>query len=308
MALQYIQATTGFQNHAVSLTVFHREIAQTVAAKNRCSSTGNQCPSLILSNINSDTTGIHLQFALVINGGILSHCTILHHLPAVTVNNSVRRCTAVVHILVTAVQCGIQRVAMYSLVSTGINHSGICCSFSSHNLTTIFIDGGTYGISANKLPGITIFCIRSPFRAGIHNGVCCHCAGFDDLPALIINDGSCGYRTLMHPLLATIQRGVQCQSLQTLSASFIDYCVCSLSPGTYKLETAAADGGITGCAAILYPLPAGIGLVIRSILQPGTDGHSVGRTEDNLVVMICQCSAAHGFSRLYNRVSSQGRN
>lgn len=65
----------------------------------------------------------------------------------------------------------------------------------------------------------------------------------------------------MHPLLATIQRGVQCQSLQTLSASFIDYCVCSLSPGTYKLEPAVADGGITGCAAILYPLPAGIGLV-----------------------------------------------
>ena len=111
----------------------------------------------------------------------------------------------------------------------------------------------------------------------------------------------------MHPLLATIQRGVQCQSLQTLSASFIDYCVCSLSPGTYKLETAAADGGITGCAAILYPLPAGIGLVIRSILQPGTDGHSVGRTEDNLVVMIYQCPAVHDFPCLYNTVSSQGR-
>ena len=38
---------------------------------------------------------------------------------------------------------------------------------------------------------------------------------------------------------------------------------------------------------------------VRPILQPGTDGHSVGRTEDNLVVMICQCSVVHGFSRLY---------
>src|SRR5699024_10339584 len=283
MALQYIQATAGLQNNAVSLSVFHREIPQTVAAKNRCCSTGDQCSALLQGDIRGCTTGVHLQFAFLVNGGEIRQPPFLDNLPAVTVYNRVRGCTAVVHILVTAVQCGIQRVAMYSLVAAGINHSGICCSFSSHNLTTIFIDSGTYGISANKLPGITIFCIRPPFRAGIHNGVCCHCAGFDDLPALIINDGSCGYRPLMHPLFATIQRGVQCQSLQTLSASFIDYCVCSLSPGTYKLEPAAADGGITGCAAILYPLPAGIGLVIRPILQPGTDGHSVGRTEDNLV-------------------------
>ncbi|SQP90820.1 Uncharacterised protein [Escherichia coli] len=291
MALQYIQATAGLQNNAVSLTVFHREIAQTVAAKNRCRSTGDQCAALLQGDMRGGTTGVHLQFAFLVNGGEIRQTTFLDNLPAVTVYNRVRGRAAVVHILVTA----------------GINHSGICRSFSSHNLTTIFIDSGTYGISANKLPGITIFCIRSSFCAGIHNGVCCHCAGFDDLPALIINDGSCGYRTFMHPLLATIQRGVQCQSLQALSASFIDYCVCSLSPGTYKLEPAAADGGITGCAAILYPLPAGIGLVIRPILQPGTDGHSVGRTEDNLVVVICQCSAAHGFSSLYNRVSSQCR-
>ncbi|KEJ55587.1 hypothetical protein AC88_5085 [Escherichia coli 3-267-03_S4_C1] len=29
--------------------------------------------------------------------------------------------------------------------------------------------------------------------------------------------------------------------------------------------------------------------------------------KNNLVVMICQCSVVHGFSRLYNRVSSQYR-
>ncbi|CAM7675762.1 hypothetical protein ESCOCK404B1_25240 [Escherichia coli] len=307
MALQYIQTTAGFQNNTVSLTVFHREIAQTVAAGDGCRRTGDQYAALLQGDIRGCTTGVHLQFAFLVNGGEICQATFLDNLPAVTVYNRVRGCASVVHILVTAIQCGIQRMPVYRLVAAGINHSGICCSFSSHNLTTIFIDGGTYGISANKLPGITIFYIRSSFCAGIHNGVCCHCAGFDDLPALIINDGSCGYRTFMHPLLATIQRGVQCQSLQTLSASFIDYCVCSLSPGTYKLEPAAADGGITGCAAILYPLPTGIGLVIRPILQPGTDGHSVGRTEDNLVVMICQCSAVHGFSRLYDRVSSQCR-
>ncbi|GCN10779.1 phosphoadenosine phosphosulfate reductase [Escherichia coli] len=44
-----------------------------------------------------------------------------------------------------------------------------------------------------------------------------------------------------------------------------------------------------------------------SQFQPGTDGHSVGRTEDNLVVMIFQCSAVHGFTCLYNTVSSQCR-
>ena len=222
MSLQYIQATTGLQNNTVSLTVFHREIAQTVAAGDGCRRTGDQCASLLQGDIRGYTTGVHLQFAFLVNDGEIRQTTFLDNLPAVTVHNRVRGCTAVVHILVTAVQCGIQRVAMYSLVAAGINHSGICCSFSSHNLTTIFIDSGTYGISANKLPGITIFCIRSPFRAGIHNRVGCHCAGFDGLPALLINDGTRCNPAFMYPLLTAVQSGVHCLPLKALSASGTD--------------------------------------------------------------------------------------
>ncbi|CAM4312154.1 Uncharacterised protein [Escherichia coli] len=222
MAFQYIQATAGLQNNSVSLTVFHREIAQTVAAKNRCRSTGNQCSTLFQGDMCGGTTGVHLQFAFLVNGGEIRQTTFLDNLPAVTVYNSARRRTAVVHILVTAIQCGIQRMPVYRLVAAGINHSGICCSFSSHNLTTIFIDSGTYGISANKLPGITIFCIWSPFRAGIHNRVGCHCAGFDGLPALLINDGTRCNPAFMYPLLTAVQSGIHCLPLKALSASGTD--------------------------------------------------------------------------------------
>ena len=44
------------------------------------------------------------------------------------VYNRVRGCASVVHILVTAIQCGIQRMPVYRLVAAGINHSGICLS------------------------------------------------------------------------------------------------------------------------------------------------------------------------------------
>ncbi len=222
MAFQYIQATAGLQNNAVSLTVFHREIAQTVAAKNRCRSTGDQCSTLFQGDMCGGTTGVHLQFAFLVNGGEIRQTTFLDNLPAVTVYNSARRRTAVVHILVPPIQRGIQCVTMYSLVAAGINHSGICRSFSSHNLTTIFIDGGAYGISVDVLPGITIFCIRSPFRAGIHNRVGCHCAGFDGLPALLINDGNRCNPAFMYPLLTAVQSGVHCLPLKALSASGTD--------------------------------------------------------------------------------------
>ena len=156
------------------------------------------------------------------NGGEIRQTTFLDNLPAVTVYNSARRRTAVVHILVPPIQRGIQCVTMYSLVAAGINHSGICRSFSSHNLTTIFIDGGAYGISVDGLPGITIFRIRSPFRAGIHNRVGCHCAGFDGLPALLINDGTRCNPAFMYPLLTAVQSGIHCLPLKALSASGTD--------------------------------------------------------------------------------------
>ncbi len=79
-----------------------------------------------------------------------------------------------------------------------------------------------YGISANKLPGITIFCIWSPFRAGIHNRVGCHCAGFDGLPALLINDGTRCNPAFMYPLLTAVQSGIHCLPLKALSASGTD--------------------------------------------------------------------------------------
>ncbi|CTZ98980.1 Uncharacterised protein [Escherichia coli] len=222
MSLQYIQATTGLQNNTVSLTVFHREIPQTVAAKNSCCSTGDQCAALLQGDIRGCTTGVHLQFAFLVNGGEIRQTAFLDNLPAVTVYNSARCRTAVVHILVPPIQRGIQCVTMYSLVAAGINHSGICRSFSSHNLTTIFIDGGAYGISVDGLPGITIFRIRSPFRAGIHNRVGCHCAGFDGLPALLINDGTRCNPAFMYPLLTVVQSGVHCLPLKALSASGTD--------------------------------------------------------------------------------------
>ena len=222
MSAQHIQTSAIFQYDIISFTLHNRECSQAVYAGNGCSRTGNQCAALLQGDIRGCTTGVHLQSALLINGGIPGHTPVFDNLPAVTVHNSVRRCTAVVHILVSPIQRGIQCVTMYSLVAAGINHSGICRSFSSHNLATVFIDGCAYGIPANKLPGITVFCIRSPFRPGINNGIRCHCTGLDDLPALIINDGSCGYRPLMHPLFATIQRGVHCPSLKALSASGTD--------------------------------------------------------------------------------------
>ena len=130
---------------------------------------------------------------------------------------------------------------MYSLVAAGINHSGICRSFSSHNLTTIFIDSGTYGISANKLPGITIFCIRSP-SAPVFTTVSVAiapdltaCQPFSLMTVPVANPA------LHAPLLTAVQRGIQCQSLQTLSASFTDY-VSVAFPRHLKLETTAADG------------------------------------------------------------------
>lgn len=100
MALQYIQATAGLQNNAVSLTVFHREIAQTVAAGDGCRRTGDQCAALRQGDIRGCTTGVHLQFAFLVNGGEIRQTTFLDNLPAVTVNNSARRRTAVAHILV----------------------------------------------------------------------------------------------------------------------------------------------------------------------------------------------------------------
>ncbi|GDQ84295.1 hypothetical protein BvCmsNSP058_00765 [Escherichia coli] len=222
MSGQHIQASAIFQYDIISFTLHNRECSKAVYAGNGCSRTGNQCTARVLGDISRFTTGVHLQLSFLIDGGMRGTSSFLNHLPAVTVYNSARRCTAVVHILVPPIQRGIQCVTMYSLVAAGINHSGICRSFSSHNLATVFIDGGAYGIPANKLPGITVFCIRSPFHPGINNGIRCHCTGLDDLPALIINDGSCGYRPLMHPLFATIQRGVHCPSLKALSASGTD--------------------------------------------------------------------------------------
>ncbi|GDI19844.1 hypothetical protein BvCmsKSNP027_04341 [Escherichia coli] len=222
MSGQHIQASAIFQYDIISFTLHNRECSQAVYAGNGCSRTGNQCAALLQGDIRGCTTGVHLQFAFLVNGGEIRQTTFLDNLPAVTVYNRVRGCASVVHILVTAIQCGIQRMPVYRLVAAGINHSGICCSFSSHNLTTIFIDSGTYGISANKLPGITIFCIWSPFRAGIHNRVGCHCAGFDGLPALLINDGTRCNPAFMYPLLTAVQSGVHCLPLKALSASGTD--------------------------------------------------------------------------------------
>ncbi|CTT22903.1 Uncharacterised protein [Escherichia coli] len=122
MSLQYIQATTGLQNNTVSLTVFHREIPQTVAAKNSCCSTGDQCAALLQGDIRGCTTGVHLQFAFLVNGGEIRQTAFLDNLPAVTVYNSARCRTAVVHILVPPIQRGIQCVTMYSLVAAGTDN------------------------------------------------------------------------------------------------------------------------------------------------------------------------------------------
>ncbi len=222
MSAQHIQTSAIFQYDIISFTLHNRECSQAVYAGNGCSRTGNQCAALLQGDIRGCTTGVHLQSALLINGGIPGHTPVFDNLPAVTVYNSARRRTAVVHILVPPIQRGIQCVTMYSLVAAGINHSGICRSFSSHNLTTIFIDGGAYGISVDGLPGITIFRIRSPFRAGIHNRVGCHCAGFDGLPALLINDGTRCNPAFMYPLLTAVQSGVHCLPLKALSASGTD--------------------------------------------------------------------------------------
>ncbi|GDH78901.1 hypothetical protein BvCmsKSP026_01605 [Escherichia coli] len=222
MSAQHIQTSAIFQYDIISLTRHNGECSQAVYAGNGCSRTGNQCAALLQGDIRGCTTGVHLQFAFLVNGGEIRQTTFLDNLPAVTVYNRVRGCASVVHILVSPIQRGIQRMPVYRLVAAGINHSGICCSFSSHNLTTIFIDSGTYGISANKLPGITIFCIWSPFRAGIHNRVGCHCAGFDGLPALLINDGTRCNPAFMYPLLTAVQSGVHCLPLKALSASGTD--------------------------------------------------------------------------------------
>ncbi|GDK00946.1 hypothetical protein BvCmsKSP017_03544 [Escherichia coli] len=222
MSAQHIQTSAIFQYDIISFILHNRECSQAVYAGNGCSRTGNQCAALLQGDIRGCTTGVHLQFAFLVNGGEIRQTTFLDNLPAVTVYNRVRGCASVVHILVSPIQRGIQRMPVYRLVAAGINHSGICCSFSSHNLTTIFIDSGTYGISANKLPGITIFCIWSPFRAGIHNRVGCHCAGFDGLPALLINDGTRCNPAFMYPLLTAVQSGVHCLPLKALSASGTD--------------------------------------------------------------------------------------
>lgn len=62
----------------------------------------------------------------------------------------------------------------------------------------------------------------APFRAGIHNRVGCHCAGFDGLPALLINDGTRCNPAFMYPLLTAVQSGIHCLPLKALSASGTD--------------------------------------------------------------------------------------
>lgn len=114
---------------------------------------------------------------------------------------------------------------MYSLVVVGINYSGICCFFSFYNLVIVFIDGCAYGIFANKLFGIIVFCIWFFFCFGINNGICCYCIGFDDLLVFIINDGFCGYRFFMYLLFVIIQCGVYSLFLKVLFVFGIDNCV-----------------------------------------------------------------------------------
>lgn len=82
MALQYIQTTAGFQNNTVSLTVFHREIPQTVCADDSCSSTGNQCTARVLGDCSGFPAGMYPQFTVLIYGGVTGSATCLNNLPA----------------------------------------------------------------------------------------------------------------------------------------------------------------------------------------------------------------------------------
>lgn len=121
MAAQYIQTSAIFQNDIISFPLHNREYAQTVCACNGSCCTGNQCAARVLGDISRFTTGVHLQSALLINGGILSHRPFLHHLPATVVNHRIQCQPVLMHILVPSLQPGIMCLSVHRLVTTCVN-------------------------------------------------------------------------------------------------------------------------------------------------------------------------------------------
>lgn len=128
---------------------------------NGCSRTGNQCAALLQGDIRGCTISVHLQSALLINGGIPGHTpvlTICQPSLFTTVSDAVPPlCTywyphSAWYPVRDHVQSGRRKhKPQWYLPFLQFSQSG-----------DRFIDGCAYGIPANKLPGITVFCIRSP--------------------------------------------------------------------------------------------------------------------------------------------------
>ncbi|SQS16335.1 Uncharacterised protein [Escherichia coli] len=123
MALQYIQTTAIFQNDVICHAISHGEMPQAVCAGDSCSSTGNQCTARVLGDCSGFPAGMYPQFTVLIYGGVTNSTTCLNNLPAPLVNYRVQRKSVLVHILVTAIQCGIQGPSVYRLVTTCVNES-----------------------------------------------------------------------------------------------------------------------------------------------------------------------------------------
>ncbi|CAM4511491.1 hypothetical protein BvCmsKSP064_05148 [Escherichia coli] len=123
MAFQYIQATAIFQNDVICHAISHGEMPQAVCAGDSCSSTGNQCTARVLGDCSGFPAGMYPQFTVLIYGGVTDSTTCLNNLPAPLVNYRVQRKSVLVHILVTAIQCGIQGPSVYRLVTTCVNES-----------------------------------------------------------------------------------------------------------------------------------------------------------------------------------------
>ena len=123
MSGQHIQASAIFQYDIISFTLHNRECSKAVYAGNGCSRTGNQCTARVLGDCSGFPAGMYPQFTVLIYGGVTDSTTCLNNLPASLVNYRVQRKSVLVHILVTAIQCGIQGPSVYRLVTTCVNES-----------------------------------------------------------------------------------------------------------------------------------------------------------------------------------------
>ncbi len=307
MSGQHIQASAIFQYDIISLTRHNGECSQAVCAGDGCSCAGNQCTSRVLGDIRRFTAGIHLQLSFLVDGGMRGSSSFLNHLPAPLVNYRVQRKSVFVHILVSSLQPGVMCLAVYRLVTAGVNEGVPCHPRRPDNLPAIFVDGGGFSRPSDHLTAGHIFRLRTTFCTGVDDGSGCLPAMFNGLVARLVNHRSGCTAACMYPLFTTVKDSTVSLPAQILSSTGTDNRIRGTATCHDILQTVCGDRGVSGSATPGYLLTAGVVIRVRPQLKPGTDSHAISCSGYKLVVMVYQCSAIHCFTRVHNDVSSQHR-